>query len=149
MDGVIRAAVVYFGLLTLFRLTGKRSLGQVTTFDFVLLLIISETVQNALVGKDHSMTHAFLLVVTLVGLDIGLSLLKHRSPFLDLLIEGAPVPLIRRGKILQEHLDKERIDSSDVMSAAREKQGLVSMEEIEHAVLEKDGQISIMPRRRA
>jgi uncharacterized membrane protein YcaP (DUF421 family) len=147
MDAVIRAVVIYIVLLILFRLTGKRSLGQVTTFDFVLLLIISETVQNALVGQDYSMTHALLLVVTIVGLDIGLSLLKHRSSMLDRIMEGAPVALIRGGKILQRHLDGERVDPADIMSAAREKRGLSSMDEIEHAVLEKDGEISIMARR--
>ena len=78
MDSVLRASAVYFGLLIIMRLAGKRSLAQITTFDFVLLLIIGEATQNALLGQDFSMTNALIVIVTLVGIDIGLSLLKRR-----------------------------------------------------------------------
>ena len=77
MDSVIRAAAIYFLLLVVFRLAGNRSIGQITAFDFVLLLIISEAIQQAMITDDYSMTNAFLLVVTLVGLDIMMSLWKQ------------------------------------------------------------------------
>jgi len=77
MDAVLRGLSVYMFLLIIFRISGKRSLGQVTTFDFVLLLIIAETTQQALLGDDYSVTNAFLLIGTLVGVDIGLSLLNR------------------------------------------------------------------------
>jgi uncharacterized membrane protein YcaP (DUF421 family) len=76
MDAVLRGLSVYIFLLIIFRISGKRSLGQVTSFDFVLLLIIAETTQQALLGDDYSVTNAFLLIGTLVGVDIGLSLLE-------------------------------------------------------------------------
>ena len=79
MDSVWRAAAIYIGLMIIMRLAGKRSLAQITTFDFVLLLIIGEATQNALLGQDFSVTNAMLVIITLVTLDIGLSLLKRRS----------------------------------------------------------------------
>src|SRR5690606_14683535 len=79
MDAVLSGLIVYAFLLIVFRISGKRSLGQVTTFDFVLLLIVAETTQQALLGDDYSITNAFLLIVTLLAIDIGLSLIKHRS----------------------------------------------------------------------
>jgi uncharacterized membrane protein YcaP (DUF421 family) len=87
MDTVLRGLSVYIFLLIIFRIGGKRSLGQVTSFDFVLLLIIAETTQQALLGDDYSVTNAFLLIGTLVGVDIGLSLLKQRSAKLDRLLD--------------------------------------------------------------
>jgi uncharacterized membrane protein YcaP (DUF421 family) len=77
------------------------ALGQVTSFDFVLLLIIAETTQQALLGDDYSVTNAFLLIGTLVGIDIGLSLLKQRSAKLDRLLEGAPLVIVENGKPLK------------------------------------------------
>lgn len=79
MESVLRAAAMYVGLLIIMRIAGKRSLAQITTFDFVLLLIISEATQNAMLGQDFSLTNAFIVIITLVTLDIGLSLLKRRS----------------------------------------------------------------------
>ena len=79
MESVIRAAVVYLVLLVLFRIAGKRSLAEVTTFDLVLLLIISEATQQAMVDNDNSMTNALLLVVTLISMNILFSLIARRS----------------------------------------------------------------------
>ena len=83
MDSVLRAAAIYIGLMIIMRFAGKRSLAQITTFDFVLLLIISEATQQAMLGQDFSVTNALLVIVTLVMLDIGLSLLKRRSKTID------------------------------------------------------------------
>ena len=79
MESVIRAAAVYLFLLLVFRLAGQRTLAQITTFDLVLLLIISEAIQQALIGNDNSMTNAALVVLTLAGLNVALSILKQRS----------------------------------------------------------------------
>ena len=76
MDSVFRALAIYAVLLLIFRISGKRSLSQITTFDFVLLLVIGEATQQALLGDDFSLTNAFIVIVTLVGVDIGLSLLE-------------------------------------------------------------------------
>lgn len=148
MEAVVRGFVVYVFLLVVFRITGQRSLGQVTTFDFVLLLIVAETTQQALLGDDYSLTNAMLLIATLVGLDIGLSLMKRKWPKVDRLVEGVPMVIVEHGKPLWDRMYKARVDESDVLSAARESQGLKNLAEIEYAVLERSGAISIVPKER-
>lgn len=144
MDVVARGLLIYAFLLVLFRISGQRSLGQVTTFDFVLLLIIAETTQQALLGDDYSITNAFLLIVTLIAIDVGLSLLKQRSPRIDRLIEGLPLVIVENGKPLEDRMAKARVDEEDILSAARKLQGLERMEQIKYAVLERNGAISIV-----
>lgn len=147
MDAVVNAVCIYVFLLVLLRIGGKRTLGQTTTFDFVLVLIIAETTQQALLGDDFSLTKAMLLIVTLVGLDIVLSLLKRKWPKLDRLVEGVPMVIVEHGKPLWDRMYKARVDESDVLSAARELQGLKRLDEIEYAVLERSGAITILPKR--
>ncbi|HEY8520670.1 MAG TPA: YetF domain-containing protein [Gammaproteobacteria bacterium] len=144
METVIRGIVVYAFLLLIFRVSGQRSLGQVTTFDFVLLLIIAETTQQALLGEDFSVTNAFLLIATLIALDIFLSLLKQRSERLDAWLEGLPLVIVERGKPLRERMAKARVDEADILSAARQTQGLERMDQIKYAVLERNGAISVI-----
>jgi uncharacterized membrane protein YcaP (DUF421 family) len=148
MDAVLHGSAVYLLLLLIFRIAGKRSLAQITTFDFVLLLIIAETTQQALVGNDFSITKAFLLVITLVSIDITLALWKQRWPRLDKFLEDSPLLLVKDGQVLQEQMEQERIDETDVLSAARELQGLERMEQIKYAVLERDGKITIIPKKK-
>ena len=148
MDLVIRGIAVYLFLLLIFRISGKRSLRNATTFDFVLLLIIAETTQQALVGDDASVTGAVLLIVLLVGTDILLSLLKRWSPRVDRLLEGQALVILRNGVPLPSRMHLERVDDEDILSAARETRGIDRLEDIERAVLERNGGISIMPRRR-
>ena len=145
MESAWRAIVIYIALLVVFRLTGKRALSQVTIFDFVLLLIISEAAQQGLVGDDYSVTGAIVVIVTLIVTDITLSLLKQWSPKLGEVIDGAPLLLIDQGQILKERMDKERVSEDEVSDAARELRGLERIEQVKYAVLEQDGQISIIP----
>ena len=145
MDAVIRGAVVYLFLLVLFRLSGQRALAQITTFDFVLLLIISEASQQALIGNDNSMTHAALVVTTLVGLNILLSVIKQRSKRLEKILEDVPLVLVDDGKPLRERMDKVRVDEDDILEAARACQGLERLDQIKYAVLERSGDITIVP----
>ncbi len=148
MDAIVNALCIYVFLLVVMRIGGKRTLGQTTTFDFVLILIIAETTQQALLGDDFSLTNAMLLIITLVSLDISLSLLKRKWPKLDRLVEGMPMVIVEHGTPLWDRMYKARVDESDVLSAAREMQGLKSLDEIEYAVLERSGTISIVPKRR-
>jgi uncharacterized membrane protein YcaP (DUF421 family) len=147
MDLVTRGIAVYLFLLLIFRLSGKRSLRNATTFDFVLLLIVAETTQQALVGDDYSVTAAFLLIVVLVGTDVFLSLVKRWSPRLDRLIEGQPLVILRNGVPLRRRMHVERVDEQDILTAARETHGLERLSQIKRAVLERNGAISIVPRR--
>ena len=148
MESVIRAAVVYFMLLVVFRLAGNRSIAQLTAFDFVLLLIISESIQQAMITTDYSVTNAFLLVITLVGLDILMSLWKERSPRVEKVLDGVPVVVMKDGKLLEHTMSKERVDENDILSAAREKHGLGRLDQIRHAVVEARGGISVLPKER-
>lgn len=145
MDAVVRAVVIYLFLLLLFRLAGKRTLAQITTFDFVLLLIVSEATQQALLGNDFSITNAVLVIVTLVGLDIALSLWKQRSPAFDRLIDSVPVLILEHGRPIQERMQKLRVDEADILTAARELHGLERLDQIKYAVMERSGGISVIP----
>jgi uncharacterized membrane protein YcaP (DUF421 family) len=146
MESVIRPALVYVVVLLLLRLTGKRTLAQITSFDFVLLLIISEATQQALIGEDNSMINAAIVVATLIGLNIVMSLLKQRYKWVDRMLDDIPLVIVADGKPLTDRMQKARVDEDDVLDAARENYGLERMDQIRHAILERDGQISIIPR---
>jgi uncharacterized membrane protein YcaP (DUF421 family) len=146
MDTVFRAFFVYVFLLLLFRIAGKRTLSQISTFDLVLTLIISEAIQQAMVDSDNSLTGAALLVVTLVGMNILVSLLKQRFPSFERVLEDAPVVIIENGRLHEERMDKERVDTQDVLAAARQLHGLTSLDHVRYAVVEKDGHVTIVPR---
>jgi uncharacterized membrane protein YcaP (DUF421 family) len=146
MDSILRAAATYAFLLLIFRLAGKRSLAQITTFDFVLLLMISETTQNALTANNFSLTNSFLVIITLVSIDIGLSLLKGLLPNLEKFIDGVPLIIVEDGQPLKDRMKKARVDEADVLTAGRELHGLERMDQIKYAVLERSGGISVIPK---
>ena len=145
MDSVFRAAAVYLILLVILRIAGKRTLAQITVFDFILVLIISEATQQALLGDDFSITAAAVVIATLVLLDIALSVLKQRSERLDEIIDDIPVVIVDNGKLLLDRMNRARIDEQDILVAARELHGLERLDQIKYAVLERSGGISIVP----
>ena len=147
MDSVLRAATIYIALMIILRVAGKRSLAQITTFDFVLLLIIGEATQQALLGQDFSVTNAIIVIVTLVGLDIGLSLIKRHSKTIDKVLDDVPLVIVEDGVPLKDRMAKARVDEEDVLSAARHLQGLERLDQIRYAVLERSGGISIVPKK--
>ncbi|HEX9970131.1 MAG TPA: YetF domain-containing protein [Acidimicrobiales bacterium] len=146
MDAIIRALAVYGFLLVVFRITGKRSLAQITTFDAVLLLIISEAVQQALIDSDESMTNAFLLVLTLLGADVVMSLITIRSDKVDKLLNDVPLVLVEDGHVHEDRLKKARVSSDDILEHARELRGLESMDQVKYAVLERNGTVTVVPK---
>lgn len=147
MDSVLRAGAIYFFLLVVLRLVGRRALSEVTTFDFVLLLIIGEATQQALLGEDFSVTNAFLVILTLIALDLLLTLLQERFPAFERALTGVPMIVVEDGRPLRVVMRKARIDEKEVMEAARQSHGLERMEQIKFAVLERNGGISIVPKR--
>ena len=146
MDAIVRGLVVYLFLMILFRIAGRRTLGSITNFDFVLLLIISEATQNAMIGNDYSVTNGFLVILTLVGLDIVLSYMKQRFPAMERYLDGLPLILVDQGRPLKELMHRARVDERDILAAAREKHGLERMDQIKYAILETNGMISIVPK---
>jgi uncharacterized membrane protein YcaP (DUF421 family) len=146
MDAVLRATAVYVFLVIVFRIAGRRTLMEMTTFDFILLLILSEATQNAMIGNDYSVTNGFLVILTLVGLDIALSSFKHRNPIVQKWLDGVPMILVENGRPLKHLMDKARVDEDDIMASARKSQGVERMDQIKYAVLESSGGISIIPK---
>ncbi|HOB74327.1 MAG TPA: DUF421 domain-containing protein [Phycisphaerae bacterium] len=146
MDSILRAVAVYLFLLLIFRIAGRRTLAEMTSFDFVLLLVISETTQQALIGNDFSVTTAGILILTLIGLDIGISLIKEAYPRFEKWIDGVPIILIEDGHIHQDRMKKARVDEADILTNARRLQGIERLDQIKYAVLERSGGISIIPR---
>lgn len=144
MDSVLRAGAMYLTLLVLFKVAGRRSLAELTTFDFVLLMMIGEATQQALLGDDFSITNSILVIVTLIAVDVGLSLLKQRSGWISRLIDGEPTIIVENGKLLHKRLRRARLLEVDVMEAARSSQGIEKLEEIKFAILERNGKISVI-----
>lgn len=145
MDSVFRAAAIYGFLLLIFRVMGKRSMAQITAFDFVLLLIIGESTQQALLGDDFSIINACVVIGTLMFLELGLSLVKGWWPRLDPMLDSMPLVVVEHGRLLEDRTAQERIDLEDVLAAAREHHGLERLDQIKYAVLERSGGISIIP----
>ncbi|RWY72092.1 DUF421 domain-containing protein [Rhizobium sp. WSM1325] len=143
MDAVFRGLAIYFTLLIITRLSGRRTLAQMTPFDLVIVLVISETTQQAMLGDDFSITNAVLLILTLFTTDIGLSYVKRWWKQAGHVIDGVPTILVTDGVYDREALGGCRLDSEDVMEAARS-QGIESVKDIKFAILEVSGNISIV-----
>jgi len=145
MDSVIRGLVVYAFLLVVFRIAGKRTLAETSNFELVVLLIISETTQQAMIDNDHSMTNAALLIITLLGATIALALIKEYFPAVQRVIEGTAVVLVENGHLQWDRLRATRVDPDEILAAARDKHGLERMSQVKYAILEIGGGISIVP----
>jgi uncharacterized membrane protein YcaP (DUF421 family) len=143
LEQILRTIAIYAFLMVVFRLSGKRTLKDVTVFDFILLLVLSEGVQQALTSDDFSTVNAWVIIATFVSLDIAMSLLKRRFRWLDRILDGEPLIIVRDGVPLRKRMAKERIDIDEVMEAARQN-GLESLAQIKYAVLERNGAISII-----
>jgi len=149
MDEVLRAVAIYAVLMVIFRLSGKRSMAEVTPFDFVLLLIFSEALQNALVDDDSSLTVGLTVVATLLTVNLIMSLIKQRSVRIENLLEGVPIVIFDEGKPLHDRMNRERIDEGDILAAARMQHGIDSLDQVRTAIIERSGGISIIPKQSA
>ncbi|HXF51868.1 MAG TPA: DUF421 domain-containing protein [Dehalococcoidia bacterium] len=141
----VRTAIVYLGLLVGLRLAGKRELGQMTPFDLVVILLIANAVQNAMVGPDTSVTGGLIAAGVLLVLNRGVAFGRERLPWLRRAVEGTPTLLVNDGRLIIEHLRREGLDEDEVRMALRE-HGFADLSAIRMAVLETDGSISIVPR---
>lgn len=145
MDAVLRAAAMYLLLMVLFKIAGRRSLNDLTTFDFILLLIIGEATQQALLGDDFSVTNSVLIIATLIAIDVGFSQAKQRSSRLAKFLDGCPTIIVENGQPLTARMKEARVTEADVMEAARSAQGIMEMKSIRFAIIERNGTISIIP----
>ena len=142
---VLRALLVYGFLITILRMTGKRQIGQLAPFDLVLLLVLSNALQNSMNGGDNSVIGGFISAGTLIALNALIGYLTYRSKPLEGFIEGHPRVLIHNGKLYPEALRNERLTHHELMSALRSG-GCGSIEEGRSAILEPDGQITVIQR---
>ncbi|WP_425617537.1 DUF421 domain-containing protein [Anatilimnocola sp. NA78] len=140
---VIRAAVVFGFMLLLLRISGKRQIGQMTPFDLVLLLVISNAVQNSMNGGDNSITGGLILAATLVAIDAALGWLAFRNRKVEQFLEGRPIILVHGGKIDERALNEAQMTRHDLQAALRSA-GHASAETVRFAVLETTGHVSVI-----
>ena len=138
---ILRAVVVYVFLMIALRMAGRRETGQMTSFDLVLLLILSNAVQNSINAGDNSLTGGLISAVTLLGLNFAVAWAAYRWRGFERLVEGRPVRIITDGKVHMKALAHERITLEQLRSALR-KQGIDGITQCKQAVLEPDGTLS-------
>jgi uncharacterized membrane protein YcaP (DUF421 family) len=145
---VVRAVVVYMFLLVLLRLTGKRQVGQLAPFDLVLLLVLSNSVQNAMNGGDNSITAGLILASTLIGLNWCVGWLTYRNKRLELLVEGKPLILIHDGKLDTHIMETVQLTRHELEAALRV-EGCCGPDDVRFAVLENNGHITVVPKKKS
>ena len=144
MDTVFRIAAIYLFILVGLRILGKREFGQMSPLELVTLLMIPEIVSQALTGEDYSLTNAFVGVATLLVLVFATSLVMHRFKKVESAISSEPSVLVHRGRMFERVMNVERV-SADEIFAEMHKSGLQTLDEVEWAILEADGNIAIVP----
>lgn len=143
LEKIIRPIIIYFFLVLVFRLSGKRELVQLNPFDLVVLLTISNTVQNAIIGDDNSLAGGMIGATSLVLTNYLVVRFLYDHSKLDQLVEGSPDVLIQGGKIRKQNLKRELITVAQLEAAAR-KQGFASLSEVDQCILEPGGTLSFI-----
>jgi uncharacterized membrane protein YcaP (DUF421 family) len=144
-EKAIRAVVIYLFLVIALRLVGKRELGQLNTLDFIVLLAVSNAVQNGLIGDDNSVTGALAGATTLFLVDAALAFVVFRTVLLRRVVEGTPTVLIDHGEIIDKALRQEELTREDLL-AALQSSGAASFDDVEHASLEPSGKVVFVPK---
>jgi uncharacterized membrane protein YcaP (DUF421 family) len=142
---IVRSVIIYAFLIVLLRLTGKRQVGQLAPFDLVLLLVLSNSVQNSINAGDNSLVGGFISASTLVGLNFLVGVATYRSKKIEAVIEGHPLVLIHNGKLIEEVMARAQLTHQELHAALRQA-GCASVEEVHSAILENNGAISVVPR---
>lgn len=142
---IVRSVIVYGFLIALLRITGKRQVGQLSPFDLVLLLVLSNAVQNSMNAGDNSLVGGLISATSLVGLNFVVGLATYRHKKLEALIEGHPLVLIHNGVLIEAVMAKAQLTHHELNAALRQA-GCASVEEVHSAILENNGTISVVPR---
>lgn len=145
LELIIRSLVVYLVFLVALRVSGKRELGQFTLFDLAAVLLAANALQPAITGSDASLPGAIVILLTLFGANRLVALGRRRSAFLRRLLDVPPTTIARDGVWIRPELEREGLDDEDLAAALRE-HGLESIDQVQLAVLEHDGAISVVPR---
>lgn len=142
---IVRGAIVFCVLLIMVRVSGRRTVGQFTPFDLLVVMLLSESVSNSLTGGDDSVAGGLIVAATLVALNMSAAYLSSRSETMSDLLDGSPVLLGRNGKMFDNVLKKCRLSETEVNEALHEAD--CKMEEMAYAFLEADGNITIQKKR--
>jgi uncharacterized membrane protein YcaP (DUF421 family) len=145
MDIVLRATVIFFFILFLTRVVGRRELSSLEPFDLIMLVVIGDFVQQGVTQNDFSVTGAFLATGTIGVLTVAVSWAGWRWRSLRPVLEGEPIIIVQEGEPIKRNLDRNRITLEEVAAAAREQQ-LESVSQVKWGVLERNGRISIVPK---
>ncbi len=145
LEIVVRATIVYLGVLVLLRLVGRKELARYSPFDFLLILLVSQGLRQTLVGSDKSLTSGFLAVGTLLVLDLLLSWLTFRSRRVAAVVEGLPSKLVEDGRPIEEALRRSRFSVEELRARLR-RYGIDRLEAVESAWLERDGNVTFVLR---
>jgi len=143
---ILRSVLVYLFLVIILRITGKRQVGQLAPFDLVLLLVLSNAVQNSMNGGDNSLTGGLISAATLIALNYTVGIATFRSKKLEALIEGRPQVLVHNGKLFEDVLAGAQLTRHELNSALRQA-GCTCIEEVHTAILENNGSISVSVRK--
>jgi len=143
VEKVVRSIVVYMFLLAAFRLVGKRQLGQMTPFDLIVLLVISNVVQNAIIGNDNSLGGGLIGATTILLTNAVVARVTYRSKSIRRVVEHAPTILVRHGRILWENLAREHLSLAEFHAALR-REGFVTVRDLRYVLLEQDGHLSVI-----
>jgi|SRR5205085_2253506 len=145
MDLVIRATVVFLFILLVTRIIGRRQLSDLEPFDFILLVVLGDLVQQGITQSDQSVTGTLIVISTIAILSVAVSWASFHFAGARTLTEGEPIVLVQGGRPIERNLRRERISLQDIREEARQSQ-IASLEEVEWAILENDGRISCIPR---
>src|SRR5712692_5084931 len=140
---VIQVVIIYIAFFIGLRLFGKHELGQFTTFDLVLVLLVANALQPAITGPDNSVTGGVIIITILLVFNRGVAMVRNRWPWFDALIDPPPTVVVQDGQISQPALEKEGLSETDVEMAIRE-HGVNKLSDVKQAVLENDGSISVV-----
>ena len=147
MDIAIRSAVIFFFIYVLMRIIGRRELSSLEPFDLILLVVLGDSVQQAVTQDDYSVTGAFIVVSTIALLQVFVSYLNFKVPFLRPVIDGEPIVIVQDGKVIEGNARRERLTLEDIAEAARMQQ-IASLEDVQWAVLETSGELSFIEKQK-
>lgn len=143
---ILRGLIIYAFLVVILRLTGKRQVGQLAPFDLVLLLVLSNAVQNAMNGGDNSITGGVISATTLIVANLVVGRVTYKSKKLEKLVEGRPEILIHNGRLFTDIMKREQLTHHEVNAALRAA-GCACVEEVHYAILENTGAITVHPKK--
>jgi uncharacterized membrane protein YcaP (DUF421 family) len=142
-EKILRSLIVYFFLLIMFRLLGKREVAQMTVFDLIVLMVISNVLQNAMIGPDNSVTGGLIGATAILTINWLVGRAAFSSRWFERTIEGVPVVLAHRGEFVEQNLRRARISKEELLSNLRS-QGIFNLHEVRAAVLEPSGKLSVL-----